>query len=85
MPSVLDIQCHAVLTAAASADIGIVVNTNNPVKARASIYAFRKALADPSFADIHIRVSPNDSEHELWVIRRQSKATTQGFTFDNVL
>lgn len=81
MPSVLELQCHAVLSAAASSELGIVIQTQSPQKARNSLYTFRKSFGDPTFNDLHIRVSPNDSEHELWIIRRPQARS--GFTFDS--
>lgn len=65
-----NMQCLAVLTAAASSTVGIVVTTNNPTKARQTLYRFRKELCDPTFDDLQLRVSPDDSEHQLWVLRK---------------
>jgi hypothetical protein len=70
MPTALDINCHAVLLAASTAELGIVLTTNNPPKARACLYKFRRDFGDPSFAALHIRASPNDAAHEVWIIRR---------------
>jgi hypothetical protein len=49
--------------------MGLVVRTNDPVKARASLYHTRKLLGDTALSTLQIRVSPNDSEHEIWVLR----------------
>ena len=76
MPSLLDIQCSAIFAAACSADIGIVVRTDAPLRARQALYKFRQAVADPAYADIHIRVSPNDPEGEIWIMRRQAVQPT---------
>lgn len=76
MPTNLELQCAQVLHSAASADLGIVLRTNNPTKARASLYNTRKMLSDPVLDNLHIRVSPNDSENEIWIIKRN---ITQGF------
>jgi len=50
---------------------GIVVYTNDAHRARAEIYRVRKLIANPRFYEIQIRVSPDDSEHEIWLIRRE--------------
>ena len=65
----LDMQCLTVLQAAAAAEIGLCVKTNDPYKARASLYRFRKSLGDATLATLQIRVSPNDSEGEIWILR----------------
>jgi hypothetical protein len=68
MSNMLDIQCATVLYAAAAAQVGIVVRTDNVIRARAALYRSRNALSDPELAAISIRVSPDDSEHELWIL-----------------
>jgi hypothetical protein len=75
MPSQLEQQCLIILTAAASAAVGIVVGTNNPTKARAAIYKMRRDFANPEFDNIHIRVSPDNSEGELWLIQKDRMPT----------
>jgi hypothetical protein len=72
MTSSLDMQCRAILYAAASAEIGIVVRTNDPVRARLALYKVRRELGDTELAKLQIRVSPTDSEHEIWIIRNAS-------------
>lgn len=72
MPTALDLNCHAILLAASTAELGIVVTTNDVNKARGSLYRFRRELGDPSYAGIQIRVSPNDAMRELWLIRLPS-------------
>lgn len=68
----LELQCAAILKAASEAEVGIVVHTNDPAKARATLYATRKLFGDSEFKNLTIRVSPDDTEHELWIIRNSS-------------
>ena len=84
MPTMLDLQCHAILTAATSAELGIVVTTDDPIRARASLYKFRSSFPDPSFAEVQIRVSPNDSEREIWLIKKEAVAPTVNLVPSNV-
>lgn len=70
----LDMQCLTILQAAACADIGLCVKTNDPYKARASLYKFRKDIGDVTLTSLQIRVSPNDSEGEIWILRNQQQA-----------
>lgn len=75
-----DLQCLTVLQAAVADPVGIVLRTNNAAHARQTLYNFRSKFGDPTLAEIHIRVSPRDSEHELWLIRRTSINPTVGLT-----
>lgn len=63
-------QCSVILLAAASATFGIIVGTNDPYKARAMLYRVRKELGDSTLAGLHIRVSPDNTEGAVWIIRR---------------
>lgn len=87
MPTALDINCHMVLMAASTAELGIVLTTNDPPKARACLYKFRRDFGDPTFADLHIRVSPNNAEGELWILRhaKASQGLAQGLDFSSLL
>jgi hypothetical protein len=67
-----------ILNAALTSALGIVVRTNDAAKARATLYRVRKLLGDVELGQLQIRVSPDDSEHELWIIRK----TEVGPTFD---
>ncbi len=84
MPTAQQVQCHAILSAAASAAIGLVLKTNNPAKARQVLYNFRTQFPDPSFADLTVRVSPDDSETELWILRKAT-AGNPTISFADVL
>jgi hypothetical protein len=72
VPTPLDLQCDAILAAASSAALGIVVFTHNPAKARAALYAYRSKLGKPEYNNLQIRVSPTASETEIWIIRTTS-------------
>ena len=75
MPSSLEIQCSTILYAAISAEFGLVIKTNNPYKARASLYKTRRAIGDTELAKLQIRVSPNNSEGEIWLLRQDVAAS----------
>jgi hypothetical protein len=68
MPSITDANCIAVLNAAASAELGLVIRTNDPVRARTALYSARLKIADTELQGLQIRVSPNDPEGEIWLI-----------------
>jgi hypothetical protein len=72
--SPVELQCSTILLAAASATFGLVVRTNSPYKARAMLYRVRKELGDTTLEGLHIRVSPDDTEGAIWVIRRNQAA-----------
>lgn len=72
--SPLELQVSTILLAAASATFGLVVKTNSPFKARAILYRIRKELGDSTLDGLHIRVSPDDAEGALWIIRRSQAA-----------
>jgi hypothetical protein len=76
MPTINEISCAAVLYAAVSAPLGIVVRTNNPTKARAALYDFRAALGDTELASLSIRVSPDNTEGALWILNGKQNALT---------
>jgi hypothetical protein len=78
----LDHQCHAILSSAISAEHGIRLSTNDPTRARQQLYRYRKAIGDTSFDEVHIRTSPDDAEHELWLIHRPKITLT--FTADDL-
>ena len=63
-------QCAMILDAAKASAYGLVIGTSNAAKARASLYRVRNMLGDTELRELQIRVSPDDSEHELWIIRR---------------
>jgi|HubBroStandDraft_2_1064218.scaffolds.fasta_scaffold437544_2 hypothetical protein len=66
----LDLQCTMLLQTASSTALGLVVVTNDPIRARATLYRVRRTLDDPTLASLQIRVSPDNAEHEIWLVRR---------------
>jgi hypothetical protein len=72
MPSFLELQCANILYQAAQAEIGLIIRTDNVIKARAALYRFRNSLNDPELAKLSIRVSPDDSEHQLWLLSNKN-------------
>ena len=69
------LQCLAILSAAATSQHGIVVRTDDPHRARQMLYRAKKDVGDTTLDQFQIRVSPDDSEREIWLVRRQSAAT----------
>ena len=67
-----DYQCLAILQSIAASPHGQVIRTNNPAKARQVLYNFRKEFGDPTFADLQMRVSPDNTECEIWFIKKNS-------------
>lgn len=82
MTTALDLQCATIWQAVATSDLGLVITTNDPAKARASLYRFRNSIGDTELTPFTIRVSPNAPTAELWIIRQEK---TTGFTFEDVL
>jgi hypothetical protein len=75
MATALEVQCATILYAAKDAELGLIIKTNNPYKARASLYKARRDLGDVELAKLQIRVSPDDSEGELWILRESPPPT----------
>ena len=67
--TVLELQCLAIWKAALSSTVGIRVGTNDPTRARALMYKVRSTAGDVELNPLMIRVSPDDSEGELWILR----------------
>jgi len=82
MPTPQELQCLSVLQAAASATVGIVLRTNNPMKARQVLYTFRRAWGSPEFADLQIRAAPGEADNTLWILRHSQAAATVEATAD---
>lgn len=69
----LELQCVAILRAALDEEYGIAVHTNDPFRARATLYRVRQLTADTEFAHLTIRVSPDNTENEIWIVRNTSR------------
>lgn len=72
MASALEMQALTVLEAAAALPLGLVLRTNDSYRARQILYRFRRDNA--ALRCIQIRLSPNDPDHELWLIRQEATA-----------
>jgi len=73
-------QASNILYAAHSAVHGIVVKTSNPTRARQLLYATRISLKDITLKDLQIRTSPDNTETEIWIIKKE---TTQAITLSS--
>jgi hypothetical protein len=78
MPTALELAARDILEAAASSATGIRCRILTPVgidsvtptlRAKQVLYRFRRELGDPRYAQIQIRLSPDDPDNELWLIR----------------
>lgn len=74
MTSPLQIAASKVLYAAVAAEVGIVVRTESALRAKAILYRFRQEIGDPILSSIQIRLSPDDPDHELWLIKLGAKS-----------
>lgn len=66
----VETQAAMILNTAATAPFGIAVRVSNVYVARAVLYRVRKLLGDSALAQLQIRVSPDDAEGELWLVRK---------------
>jgi len=77
-----------VLYSAIESPHGIIVRTNDTMRARQLLYKFRKDLNDPNLNLLKIRLSPHDTDHELWIIKStvdpETKITTETVTIQNL-
>jgi len=58
-----------VLYAALAAEVGLVVKVESTLRAKAVLYALRKRLGDPALDVLQVRLSPDDPDHELWLVK----------------
>ena len=64
----LRLTCDAIFRAALSSRLGYIVHTNNAFRCRKILYSYRDEIRDPSFAQIQIKISPDDTEYDLWLL-----------------
>lgn len=69
----LELHCIALWRLAADAATGLIIATNDPARARITMYNARKLCGDSDFDNLMIRVSPDDSEHQIWIIHNASQ------------
>jgi hypothetical protein len=67
--TVLELQCLAIWKEALGASVGLRVGTNDPTRARAQMYKVRTMIGDVDLSSLMIRVSPDDTEGEIWILR----------------
>lgn len=73
MPSALELAAASILYQALEAPLGIGLivrtGTESSLRGKAILYRFRREIGDPALMCLQIRLSPDDPEHELWIIR----------------
>jgi hypothetical protein len=79
----IETQCAMILNEAKSTAHGLVVRTSDAYRARATFYRVRRMVGDIELSKLQIRVSPDDSEHELWIIRLDAVAPTFNINAEN--
>lgn len=93
MPTPLDLACFSALKSAAESPFGVVLRVESPpdrstsspaLRAKQSLYALRKTLADPIFDRLQIRLSPDDPDKELWIINHQEELNQPLFESQSV-
>lgn len=62
-------QAIAIMQAAVNSRHGITVPTNDPQRCRLALYATRRLVGDVEFNKLIARVSPDNSEGELWLVK----------------
>lgn len=66
-------QSAAILNRALLAEIGIIVRTDNAMRAKAVLYRFRKELGDPNLMKLQLRLSPDAPDTDIWVFRGEAE------------
>ena len=61
--------CDDLFTRAVESVSGIIVATNSTERAQSMLTRYRKELGNPDYAKIGIRLSPDDPDRELWLIK----------------
>jgi hypothetical protein len=81
MPTALELTALNALTTAADAEVGIIFRVEQAptvemvtpsLRAKQMLYRFRKEFGDPRFANIQIRLSPDNPDDELWLINTRA-------------
>lgn len=62
-------KAYDIWHAALASRVGIVITTNDPVRAKSELYAARKASGVADFNAFSVVHSPT-SEAELWIVRK---------------
>jgi len=97
-PSYLDINCAAAFEAARNNNqvpdqIGFKIRTNSTFRARTKLYKWRAENSGGEYTNIQLKLSPDDPEHEIWLINlpkstieakcRNTKALVANILLDN--
>ena len=79
MPTALELTAYNALRAAAEAEVGVVIRAEQPpssermiavaLRAKQVLYRFRKEFGEARFLALQIRLSPDDPDNELWLIK----------------
>lgn len=70
-------EWHQIWYSALASPLGVVVETDNPERLKAKLYAYRAETQDPALHDISIKTSPFNSS-QLWLVKRTSDAEEGG-------
>lgn len=66
----LECPTGAVFRAQHSGEVPLITPS---LRAQQILYRFRKELDDPDLLKIQIRLSPDDPDHELWLIKGEEE------------
>lgn len=78
MPTLIEIAALTILDACVQSEHGIIVkverreteDVNTPaLRAKNILYRFRKDNGNPDYLNIQIRLSPDDPDTELWLLK----------------
>lgn len=64
----LDLICAAAFEAAKASQIGYIVESNSAFRARMKLYNWRAENAPHEYATIQLKLSPDNPEHDIWLI-----------------
>lgn len=65
-------QCELILNQALESKVGIVCRILpgfNVTKEEAKLYRFRKELGNPELLNLIIKLSPENPDNEIWILR----------------
>ena len=74
MISASDQQIAELLYQVLQTPIGLLISTNDPVRAKSKLYALRAKLADPELKRVQIRASPWPDQGQLVLIKGPAQA-----------
>lgn len=56
---------------ALAAPFGIIIETDDPERAKQRLYAIREKSHDPDLAGLSITTSPTNPGRDLWIVKRK--------------